>query len=241
MMNYVISVGAVLADDLRAMAITQKELAEKTGVAKSIINEIIKGKRKITVELAIKFEPIFGVPADYWINLQTQYELARHREKEMFLIDNKGTIKTGTFSAISVAHWLINRAAQDVEQNGEYLTHLKLQKMLYLVQERSIKTRGTAVFYEPILNWDLGPVVECVYHEYKSYVAQPLMEAPEEDFDAQTTRLLESVYVSTKNYTASGLVTLTHNRSDWQSTNRGEEITLEMIRDSFRNKLPDTD
>lgn len=233
--NYAVSVGAMLADDLQAMAMTQKELSERTGITRSVINEIIKGKRKITTEIALKFEDVFGMPASYWLNLQSDYDIAKRRE-ETYLIVSKGTIKTGKYHALDIAHWFIRRSLRDVGEGGEYMTPLKLQKVLYIAQERSLKETNSAIFREPILNWGYGPVVNCVYQEYKALKANPITEAPEPavTFDVQTEKLLEKVYRFAKPYSASGLVTITHKRSDWQDTERGEEIPLELIRDAHR-------
>lgn len=226
--NFVVSVGAMLADDLQAMGLTQKELAEKIGVAKSVINEIIKGKRKMSSDVAIKLEPIFGVPAHYWLNLQSDYEIAC-RKSDMYLINNDATIQSGSYSAVDVANWFINRTARDSESTGEFLTHLKLQKLLYLLQLCSIKKTGKAVFAEPIVHWEYGPVVKVVYDKYKSLGANPIESAPPASFDKETERMLEKVYKIYERYSASGLVTITHRKQSWLNTDKGDVMTLEMI------------
>lgn len=227
-MDYVVSVGMVLADDMQAMGITQTALATQIGISKSIINEILKGKRKMSQEVAIKLEPIFGVPAQYWLNIQNDYDIAS-KKSEMYLIGKDKVIETGRYSALDIAHWLINRAARDVESTGEYITNLKLQKLLFLVQSRSIKKASKAVFVEPILHWEYGPVVQSVYNAYKSYGANSIKKAATVEFDRDTERLLESVYKFYENYSTTGLVTVTHKRNSWLMTKQGEEMTLEMI------------
>lgn len=228
MRDYAINVGTVLADDMKAMGITQTALATKIGVSKSVINEIIKGKRKMSQEVAIKLEPIFGMPAQYWLNIQNEYEIvSKKADKYLLLHDN--VIETGKYSALDIAHWLINRAAKSAEQTGEYITNLKLQKLLFLVQSRGIQINGRAVFTEPIVHWEYGPVVQSVYDEYKSYVANPIESAPTVTFDKETERLLESVYKFYENYSTTGLVTITHKKNSWLNTQQGEEMTLAMI------------
>jgi HTH-type transcriptional regulator/antitoxin HigA len=71
--------GEDLKDELDARNISQGELARKLGMKKSQINEIIRGKRNITANLAILLEDVLGIDADYWMNAQKQYELDKAR------------------------------------------------------------------------------------------------------------------------------------------------------------------
>lgn len=65
------------------MSITQAELARRTGIPASRITEIIKGRRAITTETALALSIFFNMEAQFWINLQTQYDLRHLRlEKE---------------------------------------------------------------------------------------------------------------------------------------------------------------
>ena len=72
--NYAIHPGVFLKEEMEMMGITQKALAETTGVSKTIINEVINGKRKIGAELAVKLEKALYSPAKYWLNLQAIYD-----------------------------------------------------------------------------------------------------------------------------------------------------------------------
>lgn len=223
-----------MAEDLKAAKISQKELAEKIGVPKSTINEIIKGKRKMTLDVAVKLETILGAPAEYWMKLQTDFEIEKKKSEKVYHITADGVIKAGAYSAREIAHWLINRAAQDANSDiGEYMTQLKLQKLLYLVQERSLKRDcdgvRQAVFAEPILHWEYGPVVRCVYDEFKHCGRNSIPSAPPTHIDDETEHLLEDVYRFYQGYSATGLVTVTHNRRSWKRTQDGEEMTLEML------------
>lgn len=82
--DYVVAPGTVLDDYLEASNLTQVALAERTGMAKKTINEIIKGKSPITPETALKLERVLGRPAHFWSNLERQYQddLARQQERE---------------------------------------------------------------------------------------------------------------------------------------------------------------
>jgi HTH-type transcriptional regulator/antitoxin HigA len=78
--------GTLIKDELEVREdITQKDLAMMLGVKPSFLNEIIKGKRPITADIAILLEKALGISANYWMNFQSQYEidLAKIKEKNI--------------------------------------------------------------------------------------------------------------------------------------------------------------
>lgn len=74
--NYCIHPGIFLKEELKLLNIKQTELSEKTGLSKTVINEVIKGKRDINARMAVLFEQILESPAKYWLNLQSIYDEA---------------------------------------------------------------------------------------------------------------------------------------------------------------------
>ena len=75
-------VGEVIKDELAARDMKQSELAELTGIQKSILNDVIKGKRSLTPEMALLLENVLGVSATFLMNIQTQYELDCAKKSE---------------------------------------------------------------------------------------------------------------------------------------------------------------
>lgn len=74
--------GEVLKEDfLEAMELSAYELAKSIGVDPMRISRIIKGTRKITADTAIRLSRYFGTSAEYWINLQSLYDLGIAKEK----------------------------------------------------------------------------------------------------------------------------------------------------------------
>ena len=67
--------GEALADELEARGIRQKDFAETIGVRPQHLNDLIKGKRHMNPELALKLEKILGIGAEFWVRLQGDYEL----------------------------------------------------------------------------------------------------------------------------------------------------------------------
>src|ERR1035437_1804140 len=57
--------------------LTQMELAKRTGIPRSTINEIIKGKRPISAETAFALGTFFNMDPQFWINLQSRYDMRR--------------------------------------------------------------------------------------------------------------------------------------------------------------------
>jgi HTH-type transcriptional regulator/antitoxin HigA len=73
-----IAPGEYLAEEIEVRGMTQKELARRMGRPLNAINEIIKGKKAITAETALQFEAVMPeIPARFWLNLETDYQLTR--------------------------------------------------------------------------------------------------------------------------------------------------------------------
>ena len=73
--------GETLAEELEARALTQKELAAAMGRPPGLVSEIIRGRRAITADTAVQLEDALGLPAQFWLNLQTQYDLVGARQR----------------------------------------------------------------------------------------------------------------------------------------------------------------
>lgn len=67
--------GELIKDELKERKLTQKKLAEMTGIKASVISETISGKRSVSMNMAVALEKALGIPAEMWMNLQTQYNL----------------------------------------------------------------------------------------------------------------------------------------------------------------------
>ena len=79
----------MLAEEfLVPMNISQRELAEAIHVPYQRVNELINGKRGITPSTALRLARFFGVSADFWLNLQTRWDLFRAQRKEQAELDS---------------------------------------------------------------------------------------------------------------------------------------------------------
>lgn len=72
--------GEILLEDfINGFGITQNKLAVSIGVPPRRINEIVHGKRGITADTAIRLARYFGTSEEFWMNLQSNYELRIER------------------------------------------------------------------------------------------------------------------------------------------------------------------
>jgi addiction module HigA family antidote len=67
--------GRYLQHFIEEYATTQAELARRTGIPASTINEIVKDKRRINTEVALCLAAAFGNTPQSWLNLHSTYEL----------------------------------------------------------------------------------------------------------------------------------------------------------------------
>jgi len=68
-----------MEDFIEGFGITQNKLAVSIGVPPRRINEIVHGKRGITADTAIRLARYFGTSEEFWMNLQSNYELRLER------------------------------------------------------------------------------------------------------------------------------------------------------------------
>lgn len=71
--------GTILAEEIEANNFSQIDFANLIDIKRSLLNEIIKGKRNINAELALLLEKTLGIDAEYWMEAQKNYELDKAR------------------------------------------------------------------------------------------------------------------------------------------------------------------
>jgi antitoxin HigA-1 len=65
----------LLEEFIKPLAITQSELAARLGISFPRLNEIIRGKRSITSDTALRLGRVVGMSADFWLGLQLDWDL----------------------------------------------------------------------------------------------------------------------------------------------------------------------
>jgi len=65
----------LLEEFLKPLGFTQSELAARLGVSFPRLNEIVRGRRGVTPDTALRFERVLGMSADFWLGLQLDWDL----------------------------------------------------------------------------------------------------------------------------------------------------------------------
>ena len=65
------------------MGISQVALAKHLGIPVQRVNEIVRGKRGVTPDTAWLLSKAFGTTPEFWMNLQTAYDLVRKKPKQV--------------------------------------------------------------------------------------------------------------------------------------------------------------
>jgi len=65
----------LLHDFMQPLKLSSYKLAKELGVTAPTVNEIVRRRRAVTAEMALRFSRYFGTTAQLWLNLQSQYDL----------------------------------------------------------------------------------------------------------------------------------------------------------------------
>ena len=77
-----ITPGEILREDfMDQLGISINKLSRDLSVPPNRISEIVNGKRSITADTALRLQRYFGVEAQFWLNLQTEYDLRMMKRK----------------------------------------------------------------------------------------------------------------------------------------------------------------
>jgi uncharacterized phage-associated protein len=149
--------------------------------------------------------------------------------------------------SIDIARHLVLLAAS--EDEPEYLSPLRLHKLLYYVQAWSLTNRDRPMFPEKIEAWAHGPIVVDLFQTFAKYGDKPI---PPEDFldeeidlDDEERDFVASVWESFKVYSANSLRKMTHQEAPWLDARKGlgpadrcsNEITHEAMRAYFASPV----
>lgn len=144
------------------------------------------------------------------------------------------------YSVKDVANKIIATSANT--QAGELISNLKLQKLLYYTQGFHLAYFGTPLFEEEIEAWMYGPVVPCIYEKYKGYGSSGI-SADNNNVIVFTGKNEESLFREVLDtygqYSATGLMNMTHNEAPWRSvpTGQGHIIPKDSLKEFFKTRI----
>ena len=138
-----------------------------------------------------------------------------------------------------VANYIIQLANENMEEwfwCSEWITHLKLQKMLYFVQAAFLSNLNKKAFDEKIVAYQYWPVVESIYREYKVMKSFPLSVDDwwtDDCLSEEDKKAIRRVWEIFWLYSSSRLVEMTHQHDPWKSTKQSEEIDTNKIKEYY--------
>ena len=93
--------GEVLKEEfLEPMGISVYRLAKETGLSQTRMGQILKSGRSITAETAVKLGKFFSVPAEFWMNLQSLYDIEEAQKRYKKDIESIHTVRELQHSAV---------------------------------------------------------------------------------------------------------------------------------------------
>lgn len=79
--NYLVPPGEMLAEELRERGMTQSQLAKLARRPVNTINAIVAGRKAITPDTALDLQKALGIRAEFWLNMEMSYQLAKARAR----------------------------------------------------------------------------------------------------------------------------------------------------------------
>lgn len=135
---------------------------------------------------------------------------------------------------ISIYNNKVDKLVSDYDISPEYITHLKLQKLLYFVQALSLTIFDKKAFPEKILAWSYGPVVNEVYQKYKkNHAKEIIIEDEAKNISSGLYKIIEEVVNCYGSIDANKLVDFTHEEEPWKNTEINKEIEIELIKNYY--------
>jgi len=122
------------------------------------------------------------------------------------------------------------------EEEGELISHLKLQKLLYYTQGIGLVFLKHPVFEEKIVAWQHGPVVPVIWDMFKQHGSDPIPNP--KNFEPRIIQesvrtLIQEVYMMYGQYSAWKLRDMTHEEAPWIQTPVNDEITHDRMKMHF--------
>lgn len=148
-------------------------------------------------------------------------------------------------TANSVADFLLNLA----REHGDYLTNLKLQKLLYYSQAWHLAIFDAPLFDDEIQAWVHGPVVPHIYGRFKNCGFNPIdTEVTKSELPENGSRLTAEVFQKYGRFSGLELEQMTHEELPWLEARGGipddqnsrTALHIETMKSFFKSKLQST-
>lgn len=159
-------------------------------------------------------------------------------------VEKLKSLKFETANTLDLADYLISKYngkidemkekynIKDMSNKAEYITPLKLQKLLYYIQALSLVVYDKEAFKSKIYAWSYGPVVEDVYKKYKGKT--PIITSNKiVNLSEGLKEIVDIVIQSYGQIEAKKLIDLTHDEEPWKGNEKNNIIDVTKIKDYF--------
>ena len=146
----------------------------------------------------------------------------------------------GKYSAIDIANWFLNENRKQMNfEDSEFITNLKLQKLLYYAQGCYLAQKDESLIKEDFFFFLHGPVIRKIYDKFRAYGSNGIQyeEDYNDNLDEETKVLLKKVYDKFGQYTAWKLRDMTHQETPWKETPRNHIIDRKLIQTYFKENF----
>ena len=117
--------GEILLEEfLRPLEITAYRLSKDTEIPQTRVSQIIKGKRRITADTALRFSSYFGTTAKFWLGLQDDYDIEEERKDKQDIL-TKIKINAPQSSRLPHQQMLTGRASHTTPEISGYGSRIR--------------------------------------------------------------------------------------------------------------------
>ncbi|MCU7366814.1 DUF4065 domain-containing protein [Pantoea stewartii] len=146
------------------------------------------------------------------------------------------------YSPIQVA----NKFIQLAKESGSNLTHMQIQKLLYIAHGFSLAFYNKPLLNDPVCAWKYGPVIPSVYTALRQYRSSPVtapVRCAETNFDEHTDALLNSIFDTYGKLSGTQLSEFTHRaNTPWSVTReKHEDIISDNLIKNYYERLLESD
>ena len=149
----------------------------------------------------------------------------------------------------TIASYFIDKANHkiiDDDNSAEWVSHLKLQKILYFAQAVFLSIKSEQLFNDDILAWKFWPIIESIYKEYSRkrkkwsllLSKKDILDKNFNNIENEDKTLLDEVYKEFWKYSAGELVDITHSHKPWKDSYvewKSNIIPVELIENYYKN------
>lgn len=144
-------------------------------------------------------------------------------------------IDTFGYNALDVAEYVVKYESE----HGYLINNLKLQKILYFLQAQFVVFAGKSLFEEDLIAWDIGPVVNSVWLEYRRFGGASIFIHPKnyrnEYIANEHRKMIDEFLEYIRPYSSTQLVDICHGQKPWQNARIrwNNVISLDELKDFF--------